>query len=102
MSYAVTGALQAAVYQVLVTDPALTDLIGGAVHDALPDPGRGGQGGCLPGGRAGADTGFRIGLLHARRRHLGSPNARGRPPAGSIQILKWPRLSGAGRRRGSL
>ncbi|ATI41637.1 hypothetical protein CBW24_06240 [Pacificitalea manganoxidans] len=39
MSYAVTGALQAAVYQVLVTDPALTDLIGGAVHDALPDPG---------------------------------------------------------------
>ena len=44
---------------------------------------------------------LRIGLLHARRRHLGSPNAGGRSPTGSIQILKWSRPLGSRRRRGS-
>ncbi|MEQ3625342.1 MAG: DUF3168 domain-containing protein [Celeribacter sp.] len=39
MSYAVSGALQVAVYQALIADAALDALIGGAVHDALPDPG---------------------------------------------------------------
>lgn len=36
MSYGVAGALQAAVYQRLVTDTALTGLVGAAVFDALP------------------------------------------------------------------
>lgn len=37
MSYAVSAALQAAVYQRLASDAALTSLIGAAVYDALPD-----------------------------------------------------------------
>lgn len=41
MSYGVSSSLQAAVYQQLVADPALTGLVGTAVYDALP-------GGTLP------------------------------------------------------
>ena len=36
MSYAVAGALQAAVYQHLCADAALTALVGAAVYDAMP------------------------------------------------------------------
>lgn len=36
MSYAVSAALQAAVYQALVADPALDALVGSAIHDAVP------------------------------------------------------------------
>ncbi|MEC7259422.1 MAG: DUF3168 domain-containing protein [Pseudomonadota bacterium] len=36
MSYAIGGALQAAVYQHLSSDPALTALVGDAIYDALP------------------------------------------------------------------
>jgi len=36
MSYGVSSALQAAIYQHLVNDVALTALIGGAIYDALP------------------------------------------------------------------
>ena len=36
MSYAVSAALQAAVYQALTADAALTDLIGEAVYDEVP------------------------------------------------------------------
>ena len=39
MSYLASAALQGAVYQCLRTDPALAELIGDAVYDALPiDP----------------------------------------------------------------
>lgn len=36
MSYGVTAALQAAVYQTLVADPAIVGLVGTAVYDAVP------------------------------------------------------------------
>jgi len=36
MSYAMAAPLQAAVYQLLSTDSALTALVGGAIHDGLP------------------------------------------------------------------
>lgn len=36
MTYAMAGALQAAVYQHLLADPGVAALIGGAVYDALP------------------------------------------------------------------
>ena len=36
MSYGVSSALQAAVYQALVGDPALSGLVGTAIFDALP------------------------------------------------------------------
>ncbi len=36
MSYAMAGALQAAIYDVLANDAALGALVGGAVHDGLP------------------------------------------------------------------
>lgn len=36
MSYGVAAALQAAIFQRLVSDPALTALVGAAIHDALP------------------------------------------------------------------
>lgn len=36
MSYGVSAALQEAVYQALLADPALDALVGGAVYDALP------------------------------------------------------------------
>lgn len=36
MSYAMAAPLQAAVYQLLSTDAALTALVGGAIHDGLP------------------------------------------------------------------
>ena len=36
MSYGVSAALQAAIYQHLTADPALTALVGTAVYDALP------------------------------------------------------------------
>ncbi len=36
MSYAVSAALQAAIYQRLVGDPAVTALVGDAVYDTLP------------------------------------------------------------------
>ncbi len=36
MSYAVSGALQAAVFQALSADPTLVALVGGNVFDALP------------------------------------------------------------------
>lgn len=36
MSYAVSAALQAAVYQHLVADPALDGLVSGAIYDQLP------------------------------------------------------------------
>ena len=36
MSYAVSAALQGAVYQALVADPVLGDLVGAAIYDALP------------------------------------------------------------------
>ncbi|MDV7269986.1 DUF3168 domain-containing protein [Thioclava sp. A2] len=36
MSYAVAAALQAAVYQTLLADPALQALVGTAVYDAVP------------------------------------------------------------------
>jgi len=39
MSYAMAAGLQAAVYQRLVQDAALSALVGGAIHDAVP-PGR--------------------------------------------------------------
>lgn len=42
MSYGVAAALQAAVYQHLSTDPAVTALVGTAIYDALPT-------GALPG-----------------------------------------------------
>ena len=41
MTYALSGALQAAVYDLLQSDPGLTALIGDAVYDAVP-------GGSLP------------------------------------------------------
>ena len=37
MSYAVSGALQAAVFQVLAGDATVQALSGGAIHDALPE-----------------------------------------------------------------
>lgn len=39
MSYAMAAGLQAAVYQRLAQDAALSALVGGAIHDAVP-PGR--------------------------------------------------------------
>ena len=36
MSYAISAALQAAVFQKLESDAALQALVGGAIHDALP------------------------------------------------------------------
>lgn len=39
MSYAMAAGLQAAVYQRLVQDAALSALVGGAIHEAVP-PGR--------------------------------------------------------------
>ncbi|KGJ04815.1 Protein of unknown function [Paracoccus halophilus] len=36
MSYAATAALQVAVYQALRQSPALTDLVGDAIYDAMP------------------------------------------------------------------
>lgn len=36
MSYAVSAALQAAVYQRLLADPGVSTLVGGAVYDAVP------------------------------------------------------------------
>lgn len=36
MSYAMAAALQAAVYQRLMADPALAALVGGAIYDAVP------------------------------------------------------------------
>ena len=36
MSYALSSALQSAVYQALLDDAALTALVGTAVYDALP------------------------------------------------------------------
>jgi hypothetical protein len=36
MSYAVSSALQSAVYDALISDPALNGLLGSAVFDALP------------------------------------------------------------------
>ena len=36
MSYAMSGALQAAVYGALVADPALAALVGTAIYDAVP------------------------------------------------------------------
>lgn len=36
MSYGVSAALQAALYQALVTDAALGALVGGAIYDAVP------------------------------------------------------------------
>jgi hypothetical protein len=36
MSYAVAAALQTAVYEQLITDPALTSLVGSSIYDALP------------------------------------------------------------------
>lgn len=36
MSYAMAGALQAAVYQQLQSDPGVSALVGGAVYDAVP------------------------------------------------------------------
>src|SRR5207248_8960394 len=43
--------------------------------------------GCLPGGRAGTHSGFRVSQLYTGRRHLGSPDARGRSQADSLQML---------------
>jgi hypothetical protein len=37
MSYAVSSALQAAVFQKLSNDPALAALVGGSIYDALPN-----------------------------------------------------------------
>lgn len=42
MSYAMSAALQAAVFQRLMSDPALTGLVGDAIYDAVPS-------GSLPG-----------------------------------------------------
>ncbi|MGB0799260.1 MAG: DUF3168 domain-containing protein [Planktomarina sp.] len=39
MTYAVSSALQQAVYQTLVNDPALTALVGSDIYDALPTGG---------------------------------------------------------------
>lgn len=36
MSYAMAGALQAAIYQLLAADTALTALVGDAIYDGLP------------------------------------------------------------------
>ncbi len=36
MSFAVSGALQAAVFDALVADPALTAVVGTAIYDAVP------------------------------------------------------------------
>ena len=36
MTYAVSAALQTAIYEALVTDPALTALVGDAVYDTIP------------------------------------------------------------------
>lgn len=36
MSYAMAGALQAAVYQHLLADPGVNELVGDAIYDALP------------------------------------------------------------------
>jgi len=36
MSFGMAGALQAAVYQRLVSDPGVSALVGGAIYDALP------------------------------------------------------------------
>jgi len=36
MSYAMAGALQAAIYQLLAADTALAALVGGAIYDGLP------------------------------------------------------------------
>lgn len=36
MTYAVSAALQTAIFETLVTDPALAALVGDAVYDALP------------------------------------------------------------------
>ncbi|MBB5722065.1 hypothetical protein FHS72_001689 [Loktanella ponticola] len=36
MTYAVSGALQSAIYEALQTDPALTALVGDAVYDTVP------------------------------------------------------------------
>lgn len=36
MSYGVSAALQAAIYQALAADPALVALVGGAIYDVVP------------------------------------------------------------------
>ena len=36
MSYAVSAALQSAIFGALSADPTLSDLVGGAIYDALP------------------------------------------------------------------
>ena len=36
MSYAVSAALQSAIFGALSADPTLNDLVGGAIYDALP------------------------------------------------------------------
>ena len=36
MSYGITAALQAAVYQALIADPAIADLVGQEIYDAVP------------------------------------------------------------------
>ncbi|MBW0157274.1 DUF3168 domain-containing protein [Sedimentimonas flavescens] len=36
MSYAISAALQAAIYQRLLADPGVSALVGGAVYDAVP------------------------------------------------------------------
>ncbi|MGX0902989.1 hypothetical protein ACSSV8_001558 [Roseovarius sp. MBR-79] len=36
MSYGAAAALQAAIYERLIADPALGALVGGAIHDAVP------------------------------------------------------------------
>ena len=40
MTYAISAALQTAVYETLVTDPGLTALVGDAVYDAIPSGAR--------------------------------------------------------------
>ncbi|KIT17290.1 DUF3168 domain-containing protein [Jannaschia aquimarina] len=37
MTYAVSAALQAAIYEALATDPVLDGMTGGAIHDAEPE-----------------------------------------------------------------
>lgn len=36
MSFGPSGALQAAIYQLLAADPALTSLVGSSIHDEIP------------------------------------------------------------------
>jgi len=39
MTYAISDALQQAVYQTLIADPAVTALVGSDIYDALPTGG---------------------------------------------------------------